>query len=266
MVKRYCNIILDRTGAPPYLWFYCIKYVCYLLNHLSAETLGYKTPIQAATGQIPDISNLLQYHFYQPVYFRERNASFPSESEERLGYWIGISEHCGDELTYEVITADTQQIIPRSTLRPADTPSTQNRRADSVLGETNVDKPIEIVKDRWDDNRDSTSLPLQPEIKPDDLLGRTFLTPENEDGERFRATVIRKIIDGSREYPTNDNIQYLLRIDGDRADQIVSYNEAIDQLNSYLQDDIDQETGEQEFKFREILSHQGPLKTTDPEY
>ena len=48
----------------------------------------------------------------------------------------------------------------------------------------------------------------------------------------------------------NDNIQYLLRIDGDRADQIVSYNEAIDQLNSYLQDDIDQETGEQEFKFR----------------
>ena len=38
-IKRYVNVILDRTGAPANLWFLCLKYVCYLLNRLSTATL-----------------------------------------------------------------------------------------------------------------------------------------------------------------------------------------------------------------------------------
>jgi hypothetical protein len=89
-VKKLSNTLLDRTGSSPSLWLVCVQYVLYLLNRLSTESLQWKTPIEAATGQRPDISALLAFHWYKPVYFKHykstsANPSFPSESQERLG-------------------------------------------------------------------------------------------------------------------------------------------------------------------------------------
>ena len=36
------------------------------------------------------------------------------------------------------------------------------------------------------------------EYNPDDLIGRTFLLPMNEQGERLRATIKRKVIETSK--------------------------------------------------------------------
>ena len=222
-----------------------------------------ETPIQVATGQLPDISALLQYKFYKPVLFHEQEARFPEESKEKLGYWVGISEHVGDALTFKVLTADTNKVIPRSTLRPTSTPGAQNLRAHPAPGEDNVQLPILEAKQQQDDDDPGQTLLY---FAPDELLGRTFLTSPNKDGECFRATITRKILDNSKEYPSNDNIQYLLRISGDRADKIVSYNEAVDQLTKHLTDGLDMDTGEVEFRFRAIVDHAGPFKKGNPEY
>ena len=37
--------------------------------------------------------------------------TFPSESEERAGYWVGFGEHCGDALTHKLLDHETQKII-----------------------------------------------------------------------------------------------------------------------------------------------------------
>ena len=113
-VKRTTTKILDRTGAPEFLWFFCMLYVAMLLNFTAAESIGWITPHQACFGVTPDISGLLQYTFYQPVYFSDKEP-FP-DSSERLGHWLGVTENKGDTLTYWILT-EGNQVLARSLVR-----------------------------------------------------------------------------------------------------------------------------------------------------
>ena len=63
-VKTSANCILDQFGAPAETWLLALKYVAYVLNQVAHESLGYKTPLQALTGQCPDISAILIFHFW----------------------------------------------------------------------------------------------------------------------------------------------------------------------------------------------------------
>ena len=90
-VKRLTNTILDRSGAPAFCWLLALQFACFILNHTAAETLGWITPVQSLTGQTPDISPLLRFHFWEPVYYKAGESSFPSESRERAGHFVGIS-------------------------------------------------------------------------------------------------------------------------------------------------------------------------------
>ena len=53
--------------------------------------------------------------------------------------------------------------------------------------------PTVYIKSRHDDDPTS-SMPL-PEFNPDDLVGRTFLLPPGDNGERLRAKVTRKVVE-----------------------------------------------------------------------
>ena len=57
-------------------------------------------------------------------------------------------------------------------------------------------KPIVFVRSRQDNSQSATK-PMA-EYNPDDLIGRTFLLPMNEQGERLRATIKRKVIETSK--------------------------------------------------------------------
>ena len=92
--------------------------MCYILNHISTASLGGQVPHQVLYGVTPDISIILLYTFYLPVFYATHDQHFPSDNEERTGYWVGFAEHCGDSLTHMVLDAVTLKIIYRSVLRP----------------------------------------------------------------------------------------------------------------------------------------------------
>ena len=77
---------MNRSGAPANWWLLCLIYVCYLLNHISCAALDGKIPLFALTGLTADISIILLFSFYQPVFYATYNQNFLSESEERAGY------------------------------------------------------------------------------------------------------------------------------------------------------------------------------------
>ena len=66
----------------------------------------------------PDISIMLLYTFYQPVFYATHDQHFPSESEERAAFGVGFGEHCGDAMTHKFLDKITQKIIYRSAVRP----------------------------------------------------------------------------------------------------------------------------------------------------
>lgn len=115
-VKRMSNRIMIHTSCPHELWTYCIMYSCDILNHTASKTLGWRTPIEVAFGITPDISALVQFAFYEPVYYYASDP-FPT-TKELPGRFLGVAKNVGDALTYWVLT-QSNQVIARSVLREA---------------------------------------------------------------------------------------------------------------------------------------------------
>jgi hypothetical protein len=86
-VKQYTNGILDKSGAPSKAWLLALLYAIYLLNHLATDLLGGSNPLSVLTGLTTDISILLMFTFWEPIYFPTGDAlsyahkpGFPSET------------------------------------------------------------------------------------------------------------------------------------------------------------------------------------------
>ena len=175
---------------------------------------------------------------------------------------MGIAEHVGHAMTFKILTDDTRKIIYRSNIRSAVDSKTRNLRLDPV----NDDIKAPIIRS-WHDSSPhgetrpaDTSLPM-PTIDPHDLVGRTFLLPEQEDGQRFRARIVKALNDHDSELSTQPEcIQFLCSANDGAFEEILSYSELMDSLES-------QEDGEGNvWKFRQITGHQGPLTHHDKDY
>ena len=284
LAKRYTNTVMNTSRCPACCWLLCLQYICVVLNHLASPTLQGICPVQALEGTTPDISFLLHFSFYEPVYYRidssEPDLNFPSSSNEKKGYWVGFADNQGDSLTWRILTEDTQKIIIRSGVRSALRTTTNQRLASSSGEGTTLPFPIPYPK------QSSNSLPLDPldastpnfeqfvksqsgededhpipmaNIDIPNLLGRSFLLPPEDNGECHMA----KIIDiDDHEQPLED-IKFKLKINKDQTEEIMSYN----QLMDYIQKGTDaEEDPDSLFKFRDIIAHQGPLESTDPNH
>jgi hypothetical protein len=64
-----------------------------------------------STGSPNDISPLLCFHFWEPVYYKFDNSDFPSDSHEKRGHFVGISESVGHAMTFKILTDDTLKVI-----------------------------------------------------------------------------------------------------------------------------------------------------------
>ena len=268
VVKRYINTLMNLTGAPAHCWLLCMLYVCNLLNATASPALGGLTPLQALTGQVPDISHFLHFSFWEPIYYKvdesEPDHRFPSQSNEKRGHWVGFADNKGDHLTWKILTDDTNTIIIRSAVRSA-TKTSPNLRLDPPKGE---DQPQDLTSDVFvygrpnPDGSDNT--PPMSIINFDDLLGRTFLLPMDENGERKRATISEHVNDLCQEQVSReDQLRFKLKIDGDQLDDLISYN----QLMEYLEDKTDTGTLEDGlYRFKCIKDHKGPYTSSDPEY
>ena len=118
LAKRYTNNVMNTSGCPACCWLLCLQYICVVLNHLASPTLLGICPVQSLEGTTPDVSFMLHFSFYEPVYYRidssEPDLNFHSSSHEKKGYWVGFANNQGDCLTWSILTEDTQKIIIRS--------------------------------------------------------------------------------------------------------------------------------------------------------
>ena len=150
----------NSSGCPAFCWLLCLQYICVVLNHLASPTLQGICPVQALQGTTPDVSFMLHFSFYEPVYYRidssEPDLNFPSSSNEKKGYWVGFADNQGDSLTWRILTEDTHKIIIHSGVRSA-LRTTTNQRLASPSGEgTTLPFPIPNPQ------QSTNSLPLDP--------------------------------------------------------------------------------------------------------
>ena len=99
-----------------------------------------------------------------------------------------------------------------------------------------------------------------PEFDPDDLTGRTFLLPPQENGERLRAKVTKKVVEEieAADRTRIPNINFLLDIGEGKVEELITYNQLLDHLEQAEQDDsMDEEL---------YKTSEGPLTATDPNW
>jgi hypothetical protein len=253
--------ILDCTGSPAFLWLLCLGYVCFLLNNVAASGTG-PIPIQVLTGSMNDISPLLYFRWYEPVYYKLDDSDFPSDSREKCGRWVGIAEHSGHAMTFKILTDDTRKVIYHSNIRSVLDPKSRNLCMDPL-----TDDPVlnPILKSHHDhapsdsSNHGENLVMPMPIVDPNDLVGRTFLMAPWPDGQRFHAHIVRAIEDHERDLANNsEHIYFLCSINDDQYEEIMSYN---DLLSS------PEEDGENiVWKFKCISAHQGPLMPKDKDW
>lgn len=268
-IKASTQQVMDRTGTPNQYWLMCTLHVCDLYNHMSLDSLSHKTPLEAATNLKPDISAFLHYHWWQPVYFQAKGETFPT-TKERMGRWLGVARNVGDALTYYVLAQDTKELVIRSVLRAANEVETQNIRANPAFeaGEMEQDSgqasPLQLQSimpkpDLVSEHSPSTA--KLPRFSPEELIGTTFIR-EQEDGQKLRAKIIRKIED--QDANNHQNLKFLLKLGDGSLEEIIAYTE----LSDAVEKQIDLEINDQDklWTYRSIVSHQGPLKRGDKDY
>jgi len=89
--------------TPIKLWHFCANYVSHLRNHIVRPLidLNGRTPYEKITGNTPDISELLEFEWYQPIWYYEPS-EFPHQNK-LLGRWIGIAHRIGQALCFWIL-------------------------------------------------------------------------------------------------------------------------------------------------------------------
>ena len=152
-----------------------------------------------------------------------RDASFPSDSTECLGRFVGIAENVGHAMTYKILT-DNDKIITRSVVRSARHGNGRENERARAMAKNNLPEELHpdltgdptLVPATDDSKDDSTMTPDQkafhdsikddiirsnrprdvlddgelPVIDVTDLLNRTFITNPDDNGEQVRAKII----------------------------------------------------------------------------
>ena len=253
-IKPLVNTLLNLCGAPAYCWLLALTYVCFVLNHTAVGSLHWRTPIEQLTGSTPDISAILCFRFWEPIYYKLDDSEFPSQSTEKRGYFVGISEHVGHALTFKILTDDTKKIIHRSRIRSALDPKERNLRIDLAID----DSAPQVVKSKHDE--DLKEGKQMPTFEPTDLIGRTFLLPPEEDGQRFRGKIIESIFENEEELNNQpERIKFRCSVNDEQFEEILSYNEILDMIEK-------DDTEDGLWRFKSITGHQGPLSKSDSAY
>jgi hypothetical protein len=273
-LKRIANTVMDRTGAPAGFWLLCLIYCAFVLNHTFNDTIK-AVPMALLLGHTVDISVLLKYHFWQKVYFKAHEPSFPSDSREKLGHVVGISENVGHALTWKVWDPETNTIVIRSALRPA-SDADPNICASLAAGEIESPSSVRPLINSKHFGNEVGELSNQPdtddsgaqEDQPntvliesiEDLIGRSFLMPPGTDGQRFRARVVEMVDKHTHDLENNrDRIKFLVKLGEEEKEELLTYNEIVQHLTRDAENPVI-------WKYKRIVSHQGPLKRGHPDY
>ena len=65
----------------------------------NADKLNGRTPLEFVTGKTVDISEYLEFDFYDRVWFKQDDG----DGENKLGRWLGVAYSYGSLMNYWVI-------------------------------------------------------------------------------------------------------------------------------------------------------------------
>ena len=98
--KKWYRAIF-RTNCPRVIWNYGLPHFARIMQHTATNAAGLegKTPLGDLTGETPDISQYLDFGWYDWVWFKE-NAGLATP---KLGRFLGIAQQSSNLMTFHIL-------------------------------------------------------------------------------------------------------------------------------------------------------------------
>jgi hypothetical protein len=104
---------MTKRRVPKRFWDYGIMWVCEVMSltaNLSFALEG-QTPVEQLTGKTPDVSEYLDFGFYDWVWYKNNTGV----GDNMFGCWLGVSHRVGNLMSYWILT-NHGRVISRTTV------------------------------------------------------------------------------------------------------------------------------------------------------
>ena len=268
IIKTRTKRLMSQRSVPKRLWDYAYKYESEILNRIWQPKLG-RTPEEAVFGDTPNISEYLDFGFYDWVWYWNI-----SDKAARIGRWLGVSKNKGEHLSYWILPISGLPIVSNTV---------QSVTSDEIRDPMYHDKLVEFdekiktrfeIKDLRNDLKDVPTWSLLDEDLAAPVIDdEHFMEADDADvstfdklvgagvsivkgGQRMRGTVKERCKDeyGNLKGRTNpnpllDSAEYYVEFDDGSSD---NYTANIIAESIYSQ--VDGE-GREHLLVDEIISH-----------
>ena len=223
-LKRRWKNIMTKKNVPRRVWDYALVWNGEIMSRIARGPDG-RTGFERVFGCTPDISEWLDFEFYDVVWYWENEHEDMTEDNRLFGRWLGISHRVGSDLCYWILT-QSGNVISRSTvchvlreelLDPANKEKFEiyeesvRARLDSdrhVIGDAGADAFYLEDFEELEEPRDESNTPTDeeygdmlqdPRPEDDDIIMDQYIGVEvnlpQQDGEVIRGRVTKRARD-----------------------------------------------------------------------
>jgi hypothetical protein len=114
-IKTKWKARIQEAQIPSRLWDYGLVYVAEVQSLLARGPLQH-SGLELISGQTPDISEWLNFYFYDRVWYWDQKKTDMNDEQACIGCWLGIAHHIGSDMMYWILT-EAGNVIARSTVQ-----------------------------------------------------------------------------------------------------------------------------------------------------
>jgi hypothetical protein len=145
-LKRRWHSKMTTKSVPKRLWDFGIVHQAEIMSRI-ARGKHDRTGYEEVTGETPDISEWMDFDFYDLIWYHDPPALMAETTTEirKLGRWLGVANRVGSALTYWILTR-AGKVVARSTIQHVTIEEILDKVMDERISDFN-----RAINDRLDD-------------------------------------------------------------------------------------------------------------------
>ena len=102
-LKKLYHRKMVECKAPKRVWEYAMEHAAKMRQFIPRNKLNDRTPIESITGNTPDVSEYLDFDFWDLVWYFPNAHPSISVDDRALGRWVGVSHRVGSDMSYWIM-------------------------------------------------------------------------------------------------------------------------------------------------------------------
>jgi hypothetical protein len=128
--KAHYLRIVHRAQDPEAPWDHGFEHTDEIRQNLARKNLGWRTPFEVFTVDTPDVSDLLDFGYYDLVWYWDQTSARFLTDPRQLGRWLGRDHAHGPAMCYKILKPNGHWIV--HSLR---TPLSESDKRDATVND-----------------------------------------------------------------------------------------------------------------------------------